>query len=69
MPARASCVTRGNARDALAPRHATTFVVERRILGHSEMQFWALAFEGKKVAVNFENTDSYKLELHGEAAD
>jgi hypothetical protein len=49
--------------------NANTFVVERRILGHSEMQSWALAFEGKKVTVNFENTDSYKLELHGEAAD
>ena len=49
--------------------NANTFVVERRILGHSEMQSWTLAFEGKKVTVNFENTDSYKLELHGETTD
>jgi hypothetical protein len=46
-----------------------TFVMERRILGHSEIQTWALTFVGDKVTVNFENTDGYKAELHGERAD
>jgi len=44
-----------------------TFVVERRILGHGETQRWTLAFDGKKVDVNFESTDGAKAELHGEA--
>ena len=44
-----------------------TFVVERRILGHGEMQRWTLAFDGMKVAVNFESRDGAKAELHGEA--
>lgn len=43
-----------------------TFVMERRILGHSETQTWALTFAGDKVTVNFENTDGLKAELHGE---
>lgn len=43
-----------------------TFVVERRILGHGETQRWTLAFDGKKVDINFENTDGPKAELHGE---
>jgi hypothetical protein len=42
-------------------------VVERRILGHGEMQRWTLAFDGNKVDVNFESTDGAKAELHGEA--
>jgi len=44
------------------------FEIERRILGHSEVQFWRLDFDGDKVAVKFENTDGYKQELHGVAA-
>ena len=44
----------------------TPFVVERRILGHGETQRWTLAFDGKKVDVNFESTDGAKAELHGE---
>jgi CubicO group peptidase (beta-lactamase class C family) len=44
-----------------------TFLVERRILGHGEMQRWTLAFDGKKVDVNFESTDGAKEVLHGEA--
>jgi CubicO group peptidase (beta-lactamase class C family) len=43
-----------------------TFVVERRILGHSETQKWTLAFDGKKVDVTFESTDGAKVNLHGE---
>src|SRR3984957_4376700 len=43
-----------------------TFVVERRILGHGEMQRWTLGFDGKKVNVKFESTDGAKVELHGE---
>jgi CubicO group peptidase (beta-lactamase class C family) len=42
-----------------------TFLMERRILGHSEIQTWALTFDGDKVTVNFENTDGLKAELHG----
>jgi hypothetical protein len=44
-----------------------TFAMERRILGHGEMQRWTLAFDGKKVDINFESTDGAKAELHGEA--
>jgi CubicO group peptidase (beta-lactamase class C family) len=44
-----------------------TFVMERRILGHGEMQRWTLAFDRKKVDVNFESTDGAKAELRGEA--
>ncbi|HYM32824.1 MAG TPA: serine hydrolase [Candidatus Cybelea sp.] len=43
-----------------------TFAVERRILGHGETQVWTLRFDGKKVDVAFESTDSFKAELHGE---
>ncbi len=43
-----------------------TFAMERRILGRGEIQTWALNFEGDKVTVNFENTDGFKAELHGE---
>ena len=46
-----------------------TFAMERRILGRSEIQTWALSFEGDKVTVNFENTDSFKAQLHGEIKD
>jgi CubicO group peptidase (beta-lactamase class C family) len=46
-----------------------TFVMERRILGHSEAQTWALTFDGDKVTVNFENTDGFKAELHGERSE
>jgi CubicO group peptidase (beta-lactamase class C family) len=44
-----------------------TFLVERRILGHGEMQRWTLAFDGKTVNVKFESTDGAEVELHGEA--
>jgi CubicO group peptidase (beta-lactamase class C family) len=43
-----------------------TFAVERRILGHGEMQRWTLVFAGKKVDVHYESTDGAKAELHGE---
>lgn len=46
-----------------------TFALERRILGHSETQTWILAFEADKVTVNFENTDGFKAELHGERSE
>jgi hypothetical protein len=46
-----------------------TFAVERRILGRGEIQTWALDFEGDKVTVNFENTDGFKAQLHGEFKD
>jgi hypothetical protein len=46
-----------------------TFAMERRILGHGEIQTWALTFDGDKVTVNFENTDGFKAELHGETMD
>lgn len=46
-----------------------TFVMERRILGHSETQTWAFTFDGDKVTVNFENTDGFKTELHGERSE
>ncbi len=49
--------------------NARTFAMERRILGHSEMQLWALTFDGNKVTVNFEDTDGSKAELHGEASE
>ena len=42
-----------------------TLSIERRILGHSETQTWALSFSGDEVKVNFENTDGLKAELHG----
>jgi CubicO group peptidase (beta-lactamase class C family) len=42
-----------------------TFSIERRILGHSETQTWALSFSGDEVKVKFENTDGLKAELHG----
>ena len=45
------------------------FVMERRILGHSETQTWALTFDGVKVTVNFENTDGFKAVLHGERSE
>ena len=43
------------------------FEIERRILGHSEVQYWRLDFDGDKVTMKFENTDGYKQELHGVA--
>jgi CubicO group peptidase (beta-lactamase class C family) len=46
-----------------------TFAMERRILGRGEIQTWALNFDGDKVTVNFENTDGFKTELHGEMKD
>jgi CubicO group peptidase (beta-lactamase class C family) len=46
-----------------------TFAMERRILGHGETQTWALSFDGDKVTVNFENTDGFKAELHGEISE
>jgi len=46
-----------------------TFAMERRILGHSEVQTWTLSFEGNKVTVNFENTDGFKAEIRGETSD
>jgi len=46
-----------------------TFAMERRILGRGEIQTWALTFDGDKVTVNFENTDGFKAELHGEVMD
>lgn len=42
-----------------------TFVMERRVLGRSETQTWALTFDDGQVMVNFENTDGIKAELHG----
>jgi CubicO group peptidase (beta-lactamase class C family) len=49
--------------------NARTFAVERRILGNSETQLWALTFDGNKVTVNFEDTDGSKAELRGEARE
>ena len=46
-----------------------TFAMERRILGRGETQTWALAFDGDKVTVNFENTDGFKVELRGEMSE
>jgi CubicO group peptidase (beta-lactamase class C family) len=43
-----------------------SFAIERRILGHSEIQTWVLTFDGAKVNVHFEDTDGSKAELHGE---
>ncbi len=43
-----------------------TFAIERRILGHGETETWALTFYGDKVTLNFENTDGFRAELHGE---
>jgi CubicO group peptidase (beta-lactamase class C family) len=46
-----------------------SFMVERRILGFSQVQFWTLTFDANKVDIHFENTDGTKAELHGEAKD
>ncbi|KJC57246.1 hypothetical protein UP10_29695 [Bradyrhizobium sp. LTSPM299] len=46
-----------------------TFALERRILGHGEVQTWTLTFDGNKVAVMFENTDGAKIALHGDASE
>jgi hypothetical protein len=46
-----------------------TFAMERRILGHGETDTWTLTFDGDKVTVNYENTDGFKAELHGEKSD
>jgi CubicO group peptidase (beta-lactamase class C family) len=46
-----------------------TFAMERRILGRGEIQTWTLAFDGDRVTVNFENTDGFKAELHGEMSE
>ncbi|HEY8337382.1 MAG TPA: hypothetical protein VIQ05_26585 [Tardiphaga sp.] len=48
---------------------ACTLEIERRILGHSDIQLWRLAFDGNRVVVNFENTDGFKSEIRGEQAD
>jgi CubicO group peptidase (beta-lactamase class C family) len=42
------------------------FVVDRRILGHSETEKWTLAFEGKRVSVTYESTDGANVKLIGE---
>ena len=57
--------------DAVKARWADgrTLEVERRILGHSDVQLWRLAFDGGKVVVNFENTDGFKSEVRGEQAE
>jgi CubicO group peptidase (beta-lactamase class C family) len=46
-----------------------SFLIERRILGFSQVQFWTLTFDANKVDIHFENTDGTKAELHGEAKD
>jgi hypothetical protein len=46
-----------------------SFTLERRILSHSEVQFWTLTFAANKVDIHFENADGTKAELHGEARD
>jgi CubicO group peptidase (beta-lactamase class C family) len=46
-----------------------TFVLERRILGHGEVQTWTATFDGNKVTLKFENTDGDKAELHGETRE
>jgi hypothetical protein len=46
-----------------------TFAVERRILGHGEVQRWTLAFDGDKVDIKFASTGGATAELHGEAAE
>ncbi len=43
-----------------------TFALGRRIWGHSETQLGALAFDGNKVEVSFENTDGNKAKLYDE---
>jgi CubicO group peptidase (beta-lactamase class C family) len=48
---------------------ARTFAVERRILGNSETQLWAVTFDGNKVTVGYEDTDGTKVELHGETSE
>jgi CubicO group peptidase (beta-lactamase class C family) len=47
--------------------NAHMFAMERRILGHGEMQHWTLTFTDKAVDVHFESTDGLKVDLHGEA--
>jgi len=42
-----------------------SFVVERRVLGHSETQTWVLTFDGARVNVHFEDTDGSEAELQG----
>ena len=49
--------------------HIFAFAIERRILGDGENQTWALTFFGDKVTVNFEDTDGFKAELHGEGSE
>jgi CubicO group peptidase (beta-lactamase class C family) len=49
--------------------NARTFAVERRILGNSETQLWALTFDGNKVTITYEDTDGTKVELHGETSE
>jgi CubicO group peptidase (beta-lactamase class C family) len=46
-----------------------TFAIDRRILGHAETETWALTFYGDKVTVNFENSDGFTAELHGEKSE
>ena len=58
-------------RDATSGRwlNQHTVFLERRILGHSEIQTWTLAFDGGKVNIVFENTDGTNFELHGQMQD
>jgi CubicO group peptidase (beta-lactamase class C family) len=46
-----------------------TFAVERRFLGHGETQSWMLTFVGKSVDVSFEDTNGYKVKMHGEQVE
>jgi CubicO group peptidase (beta-lactamase class C family) len=46
-----------------------TFALECRVLGHSETQTWILMFDADKVTLNFEDTDGFKTELHGEKSE
>jgi hypothetical protein len=46
-----------------------SFAIERRILGHSEVQLWTLTFDGNRVNVAYEDTDGTREELHGEAKE
>lgn len=57
--------------DAVKARwiNAHTLEIERRILGHGEIQLWQLAFDDRKVVIKFENTDGFKSEIHGEQTD
>ena len=50
--------------------NARTFAVERRILGNSETQLWALTFDGNKVTVNLRRHRRHQgWNMHGEASE